>query len=149
MNCPYCYSEEGKVIDKRNTEEGKSIRRRRKCLSCNKRFTTYERIEDLQIYIVKKDGRKEVFSPEKLKLGLVLAFEKRPVTLEAIDNIVKDLQSKARSYKSPEIESKVLGRWVLVMLKKTDKIAYIRFASIYKEIENIEDLNEEMKTLIK
>jgi len=148
MKCPYCASPEIKVLDKRNTEEGKSIRRRRECLGCNKRFTTYERVEEFPVYVIKRDGRKEPFCRVKLKEGFVRAFEKRPVTMEVIDNIVDGLQRKVRNYKVNEIESKVLGKWVLSLLKKTDKIAYIRYASIHKDIGDIQELEAEIQKII-
>ena len=148
MKCPYCNSEELKVVDKRAAEEGKSIRRRRECLSCEKRFSTYERIEESPIYILKKDGRKEPFCSEKLKKGIVRAFEKRPVTMEAIDNMVDELHRKVRSHKINEIPSTTLGKWALTKIKKADKIAYIRFASVHKDIEDLQALEEEIKKIL-
>jgi transcriptional repressor NrdR len=148
MKCPYCDSGEIKVVDKRPTEEGKSIRRRRECVSCEKRFSTYERIEDSPVYILKKDGRKETFCPVKLKNGIVRAFEKRPVTMETIDNMVDELHRKVRNHKISEVPSKALGKWALTKIKKTDKIAYIRFASVHKDIEDLQALEEEIQKII-
>ena len=148
MKCPYCNSGEIKVVDKRATEEGKSIRRRRECVSCEKRFSTYERIEDSPVYILKKDGRKETFCPEKLKKGIVRAFEKRPVTVEAIDNMVDELHMRVRNYKDSEVPSKALGKWALTKIKKADKIAYIRFASVHKDIEDLQALEMEIRKIL-
>ena len=147
MKCPYCYSTESKVTDKRTNETDASIRRRRECLSCEKRFTTYERLEDVKINIIKKDGKKEPFCREKLKGGMILACEKRPVTDEQIDAAVAEIEAKVRSYKDQDVNSKVLGRWVMQKLKKLDKMAYIRYTSVHKEVTDLQELVSEIKKI--
>lgn len=147
MKCPFCHHEESKVVDKRESEEGMAERRRRECLKCCKRYTTYERIEDLQLFVIKKDGRRECFSREKLKNGIIRACEKRDVSNEKIDEIVEFIEGKLRGYKESEVKTNVIGNLVMGKLKSLDKVAYIRFASVYKEFNDIEELKEEVKKL--
>lgn len=136
-----------KVIDKRAISNGEINRRRRKCLTCNKRFTTYERIEEANILVIKKDGRKEPFVKEKLKIGIVKACEKRPISMEQIDKIVDDIERRIRRYKSMNIKSSVIGGMVTKKLKAVDKIAYLRFTSVYKSFKNPKDFENELKLL--
>ena len=142
MKCLYC-GKETRVTDKRESPEG--TRRRRECLKCKKRFTTYERVENLNLTVIKKDGRKETFDREKLKAGLLKAFEKRPVTLEKIDEIVNKIEICLRKLKTNEIESKNIGERVIKELKKVDDVAYLRFASVYKNFKDCRDFEKEMK----
>jgi transcriptional repressor NrdR len=146
MKCPYCANSELKVIDKRDSDD-KSIWRRRECLKCKKRFTTYERIEFADLIVIKKDGRRERFDRNKVKTGILKACEKRPVTNEMIEKIVDEIEAELRSGKSVEVSSKKIGELVMKKLKKIDKVAYIRFASVYREFADIESFREELKKL--
>ena len=141
MICPYCGHEETKVTNKRDVE--KITRRRRECIECKRRFTTYERPE-IEIIVVKKDGRRENFDREKLKNGMVKACEKRPVSREQIDKSADKIEESLRR-KGGEVKSKLIGEIVMKALKKLDKVAYIRFASVYKEFEDIKDFKSEIK----
>lgn len=149
MKCPFCFSHETKVVDKRETEDSDVVRRRRECLKCKKRFTTYERVEDLGLIIVKKDGRRENFDAEKIKRGILKACEKRSVSYEQVDDIVNKVESELRKLKSKEISSSVIGEKVASKLKKIDKIAYIRFASVYRSFADVTDFEKELKELVK
>lgn len=147
MKCPYCSNEDSKVIDSR--ESGEETRRRRECLKCQKRFTTYERVEAADIIIIKKDNRREVFDAHKLKHSLLIACGKRPIPQEKIDRIVDEVESDLRNNKSTEIPSNEIGELVIERLKKLDKIAYIRFASVYREFTDVRSLEKELKNLKK
>lgn len=149
MKCAYCESRDTKVIDKREPQDASSTRRRRECLRCKKRFTTYERVEDVSITIVKKDDRREPFNREKLKTGLTKSCEKRPISIEQIDQIVDEIESELKQMDDQEIKSKVIGELVMKKLKKLDKIAYIRFAAVYREIEDLESFQKEIKKLVR
>ena len=149
MKCPYCGHAETKVVDKRETAEFDVTRRRRECLKCEKRFTTYERIEKVDLSVVKKDGRKEPFDKEKIRKGILRACEKRPVTLEQIDKIVDAIESDLRKLKSTEIKSEKIGEKVIGALKKLDKVAYIRFASVYRSFKDVKDFEKEIKEIKK
>jgi len=143
MKCKFCGSET-KVTDKRESPEG--TRRRRECLKCKKRFTTYERPEEKDVVVVKKDGRREHFADEKLRLGLIKACEKRPVSMEQIDKIVEEIKEKLLK-KGKEVNTKMIGEMVMQKLKRLDKIAYIRFASVYKDFKDVSDFKKEVKEL--
>ena len=149
MKCPYCGYAETKVVDKRETGEFDTTRRRRECLKCEKRFTTYERVERVDLGVVKKDGRKELFDKEKIRKGILRACEKRPVTLEQIDKIVDVIESDLRKLKSTEIKSEKIGEKVISALKKLDKVAYIRFASVYRSFADVKDFEKEIKEIKK
>ena len=149
MKCPYCNYEETQVIDTRETENLEATRRRRECLKCNKRFTTYERVEEADIIVVKKDGRREKFERKKLMDGILKASEKRDISLEKIEKLVDDVESDLRKRDSVEVESKVIGELVMKKLKALDKVAYIRFASVYREFEGLERFEEELEKLQK
>ena len=140
MKCIYC-SSETKVTDKRESPEG--TRRRRECLKCKKRFTTYEKPEKKDIIIVKKDGRRERFSQEKLKNGIVKSCEKRPVSIEKINKIINEIEEKLRA-KGKEVKTDFIGKMVIQKLKKLDKIAYIRFASVYRDFKDVRDFKKVM-----
>ncbi len=149
MKCPYCSHEDTRVVDKRETGESNVTRRRRGCQKCNKRFTTYERVETLVLTIVKKSGGRENFDRHKLLTGLLKACEKRPVPREKVEKIVDGIESKLREHKKTEIDSKFIGELVMRKLKALDKVAYIRFASVYKEFTDLESFKDEMEKLIK
>lgn len=137
------------MIDKRETEEDLVTRRRRECLKCQKRFTTYERVDLADIMVIKKDKSRETFNRDKLKSGIVRACEKRQISKEQIDSVVDKIEAKIRNMDSTEIESKKIGELVIKELKKLDKVAYIRFASVYREFEDIGEFEKEVKSLKK
>lgn len=145
MRCPYCMSEKTRVIDKRNVND--STRRRRECLKCKKRFTTYERVEDFNLMVIKKDGRHESFDRNKLKAGILKACEKRFVSAEKIDKMVNEIETKLRSHDKTEIPSKFIGELVMNKLKQLDKVAYIRFASVYREFRDVRDFKRELNAI--
>ena len=149
MKCPYCNYEETQVIDTRETENLEATRRRRECLKCSKRFTTYERVEEAEIVVVKKDGKRERFERQKVLNGMLKACEKRPVSLDKIETLVDEVESDLRKRDSVEVESKVIGELVMKKLKTLDKVAYIRFASVYKEFEDLDRFEEELEKLQK
>ncbi len=149
MKCPYCNSIDHRVIDKRGTPDLKSIRRRRECLKCKKRFTTYERIEQIDLFIIKKDGRREPFNREKLKTGFIKACEKRPISHESIEKVLNEIELMLRRRKKTEISSKEIGGLVMKKLKRLDKVAYIRFASVYMDFQDIKSFENELKSLKK
>ncbi|TAL55683.1 MAG: transcriptional repressor NrdR [Nanoarchaeota archaeon] len=149
MKCPYCSNLETKVTDKRDSETGDITRRRRECLKCKKRFTTFERVETINLVVVKKDGKRERFDREKIFLGMLKACEKRPISKDAIDSAVNDIEQKLKSLKTTEIPSRFIGELVMRKLKKLDKVAYIRFASVYRSFTDLESFEEELKRLIK
>jgi len=145
MKCPYCSNNDLKVTDKRESPNG--IRRRRECLKCGKRFTTYERIEKDDLYVIKKDGRRERFEREKLESGIHKAFEKRPVAKEKIEKMIEEVEEQLRKKGKKEIGSSVIGEIVMKKIKKLDNVAYIRFASVYMEFQNIKDFKSEINNL--
>ena len=149
MKCPYCNYEETQVIDTRETENLETTRRRRGCLKCSKRFTTYERVEEADIVVVKKDGSRERFERKKLLNGILKACEKRNIPLDKIEKLVDEVESDLRKRDSVEVESKVIGEIAIKKLKTLDKIAYIRFASVYREFEDLERFEEELEKLHK
>ncbi len=148
MNCPYCNFQETKVIDSRETNE-LTTRRRRECLKCSKRFTTYERPETIELFVIKKDGRREPFNREKIKAGLLKACEKRPVPQEKIEKTLDEIENKLKTLDSTEVHSKVIGELIMKKLKTLDKVAYIRFASVYRDFTDLKSFEEEVKKLIK
>lgn len=146
MNCPFCASTLSKVVDKRAVSGRGEIRRRRECLKCSKRYTTYEKLAELQIVVLKKDGRREPFVSEKLQMGLLKALEKRP-GIEKVSRIVDRLEGRIRAKGYQEIPSQTLGKWVLSELKRIDPIAYLRFASVYRTFSDPKDFKRELETL--
>ena len=149
MKCHYCNYEETQVIDTRETENLEATRRRRGCLKCNKRFTTYERVEEADIIVVKKGGRRERFERKKLMDGILKACEKRNMPLDKIEKLVDEVESDLRKRDSVEVESKVIGELAMKKLKTLDKVAYIRFASVYREFEDLDRFEEEFEKLQK
>jgi transcriptional repressor NrdR len=148
VECPYCNHIETKVTDSRDTGSY-TIRRRRECLSCNKRFTTYEYIEMNPVLIIKKDGRREKFDKNKIKNGIMKALEKRPVSHEKVEEIINRIEERIRRSGKEEIESKIIGEYVMNELKETDQVAYIRFASVYRSFADITFFQKEIKNLTK
>lgn len=146
MKCPFCSFEEDKVIDSRQIDEGAAIRRRRECLKCSRRFTTYEKIETIPIMVIKKDRSRQSFSREKILNGLVRASEKRPVSIADLEGIVNEIESHIYNSTQKEITTKEIGEMVMAKLKEMDEVAYVRFASVYRQFT---DLNTFMKELRK
>jgi transcriptional repressor NrdR len=149
MLCPFCGHLEDKVIDSRESKEGNNIRRRRECLSCQKRFTTYERIEEIPFMVVKKDGRRERFDRQKILSGLLKACEKRPVPIPKLAEIVDFVESQIMSEPERELASTAIGEILMTKLKELDKIAYVRFASVYRDFQDEEAFFNEIRRLIK
>lgn len=149
MRCPFCGSENTRVSDKRETEESRATRRRRECLKCKKRFTTYERIENIDLVVVKKNKTRQDFDINKIKSGLIKACEKRPISREAIEKAVYEIESELLKKKRKEVKSSDVGELVMKKLKKMDKVAYVRFASVYKEFEDLSEFKKELDTLRK
>lgn len=149
MKCPYCRSDAIKVVDKRNVDNRNVIRRRRECESCHKRFTTYERLESIDLSVIKSDGSTEKFDREKLKTGIIKAVKKRPITLPQIDEMIDDIELKLLNRKSIEIKTKEIGQMVLTRLKKIDKLGYILFSAVYNEFKDIDELETEIKNIKK
>lgn len=147
MKCPYCSNSETQVIDSRDSEDLSLIRRRRECYHCQKRFTTYEKAEMASLLVIKKDGSRQAFDRQKLENGMLKASEKRPVSMEIIRKAVTDIECELRNRDSIEIESKVIGNLVMKKLKAIDKVAYIRFASVYREFEDVESFEKVVQTL--
>ena len=149
MKCPFCGYEDSKVVDSRPTDEGTSIRRRRECLKCLKRFTTYETVERMPLMLVKRDGTRQAYDRQKLLNGLMKAFEKRPVSLMQLEQIVDNVEQKVFGSLESEVSSKVIGELVMEQLRKVDEVAYVRFASVYRQFKDINTFMEELNTLIK
>lgn len=147
MRCIYCGCEESRVIDSRSTEDGASIRRRRECENCGKRFTTYEKVVTVPLMVVKKDMRREPFDSEKLRQGIIKACEKRPISMEAIDELTRKLEMKAYAAEQ-EITSAQLGEMVMGELRQLDEVAYVRFASVYRQFKDIQTFLDELNSLI-
>ena len=149
MKCPFCGFEESKVIDSRPADDGERIRRRRECLSCAKRFTTHEVIETVPIVVVKRDKSREVFNRSKLMAGFLRACEKRPISMEQVEGMIDTIESRLQSGYDREVTSQHIGELVMELLKEVDKVAYIRFASVYKNFEDADTFMEELDRLRK
>ena len=147
MKCPFCGNLEDKVIDSRTSKEGEAIRRRRECLKCGKRFTSYERVEDVIPMVIKKDGRRESFDRSKILHGLKKACEKRPISIDSLDGLTDSIEKKLICLGVKEIPSTWIGEEVMASLKDTDKVAYVRFASVYRQFKDINDLMDEVRNL--
>ena len=148
MKCPFCGYEESKVIDSRPTDEGERIRRRRECLECGKRFTTYEMIESLPIIVIKKDGSRETFDRQKLLTGMLRACEKRPVSIETLDRAISDIETVIQNSLDREVSSDKIGELVMEKLKEIDEVAYVRFASVYRQFKDINTFMDELNKLL-
>ena len=149
MRCLFCGHMESKVIDSRSTEEGTTIRRRRECLECGKRFTTYEKIETIPMIVVKKDGLRETWDRDKVLNGILSACEKRPVTLADIEKLIDDIESKLYNMLEREVTSEKIGEMVMERLQVLDDIAYVRFASVYRQFKDINSFMDELAKIIK
>ncbi|MEI6608522.1 MAG: transcriptional regulator NrdR [Deltaproteobacteria bacterium] len=147
MKCPFCGNAENKVIDSRISKDGKAIRRRRECLGCSKRFTTYEFVEDIMPMVVKKDGRREPFDRMKIRNGVMTACEKRPISMESMEKIVEDVEQACQVFQA-EITSSVIGEKVMAELKALDGVAYVRFASVYRQFRDVGEFMSELKDLL-
>ncbi len=148
MKCPFCAFEESKVIDSRPTDEGERIRRRRECLACQRRFTTYEMIESLPIIVIKKDKTRQAFSREKILNGMVRACEKRPVSLETLEHAIDDIETEIQNSLDREVSSEKIGELVMKKLSEIDEVAYVRFASVYRQFRDINTFMEELNKLL-
>jgi len=148
MKCPFCGHSENKVIDSRISKDGKAVRRRRECLGCTKRFTTYEYVEDVLPMVVKKDGRREQFDRQKILNGLKKACEKRPISMEAIDKLVENVEQACQEMQAEEISSTVIGEKIMSELKNFDGVAYVRFASVYRQFRDVGEFMSELKDLL-
>lgn len=149
MNCPFCGHKEDKVIDSRESKEGDSIRRRRECLACERRFTTYERIDEIPYMVVKKDGRREKFDRQKVLNGLLRACEKRPVSMGRLAELVDEVESRLSENAEREVSTTEIGELLVQRLKALDKVAYVRFASVYRDFQDVEAFLNELKDLIR
>lgn len=145
MKCPFCNSLKDKVLESRLIEDGEAVRRRRRCLKCKRRFTTYERVKRGFLWVIKKDGRREPFEREKIKRGILRAIEKRPVSLDLVEEVVDEIEREIISKGKEEVPSRTIGRLVLKRLKNIDKVAWLRFASVYFEFEDLEDFERLIK----
>ncbi len=144
MKCQFCANSDTQVLESRLVEEGEAVRRRRKCANCGKRFTTYERVKGSVLWVIKKDGKREPFDREKLKRGVLRAIEKRPVSLELVDDIVDQVEREMLKKEKEEVPSRLIGKAILKRLKKVDKVAWLRFASVYLEFDDLEDFEKTM-----
>ena len=149
MKCPYCSYKESKVVDSRPTDEGERIRRRRECLKCGKRFTTYEVVETVPVVVIKKDRSRETFDRNKLLNGLLRACEKRPVSLDTLEKVVDEIQNTLQNSLESEVPSSRIGKYAMDRLKDIDEVAYVRFASVYRQFKDVHSYMEEISQLIK
>ncbi|QXM05829.1 transcriptional regulator NrdR [Crassaminicella indica] len=148
MNCPFCEYFDTKVVDSRPTEEGQAIRRRRECSKCKKRFTTYEKIEEIPLIVIKKDGNREAFNRNKILNGIIRSCEKRPVSMKDIESIVDDIEKNLHNTMEKEIRSAYIGELVMNRLKDLDEVAYVRFASVYRQFKDLNTFMEELRKMI-
>ncbi len=149
MKCPFCGHEESKVIDSRPTDEGTIIRRRRECISCEKRFTTYEKVENISVMVIKKDKSRQLFDPDKLLAGISHACEKRPISRAQLEDIVSKVENAIYNTEDKELPTTTIGEMVMEELRNLDQVAYIRFVSVYREFDDIETFMKELKILKK
>lgn len=148
MKCPFCNHIETKVLDSRPTEDNTSIRRRRECLNCNRRFTTYEKVEDIPVYVIKKDGRREPFDKRKILIGVLKSCEKRPISIGKIEELANEIEKQVYNTMRQEVESSLIGELVMKKLKELDDVAYVRFASVYRQFKDINTFLEELQKLL-
>ncbi|MBQ1991442.1 MAG: transcriptional regulator NrdR [Clostridia bacterium] len=149
MKCPYCAYEESKVIDSRSADDGERIRRRRECLKCGKRFTTHEIVETVPIMVIKRDKTREPFSREKLYSGLMKSCEKRPISIQTIDNVISNIEANIQNSLDREVTSEKIGELAMEHLKEIDEVAYVRFASVYRQFKDINTFMQELNNLLK
>ena len=148
MKCPHCGFSESKVIDSRPTDDNTAIRRRRECLSCAKRFTTYEKIETIPLIVVKKNGTRESFDRNKLMNGIIKSCEKRPVSIEQIEHVVNEIETNIQKIAKKEIPSNLIGEEIMKYLKDLDEVAYVRFASVYRQFKDVNSFMDELKSML-
>ncbi len=149
MRCPYCDHSESKVIDSRESKNGLTIRRRRECLSCKKRFTTYEKIQEIPYMVIKKDGKRQSYDDQKLLKGLLKACEKRPIPVSELEDIVDEVSNLLQQKPGKEIEGKEIGQYIMQRLHDLDKVAYVRFASVYREFKDVAEFKQELEKILK
>ncbi len=148
MKCPYCGASDDRVVDSRESAGGETIRRRRECAACSRRFTSYERIEEVPVMVIKKDGRREIFDPQKLLSGLLTACQKRAVSRRSLEEIVAEIAAMANEAQDNELPTEVIGQRVAERLRALDQVAYVRFASVYREFQDVEEFLSEVRGLI-
>ncbi len=148
MKCPYCGHNEDKVIDSRETQESTSVRRRRECLNCGRRFTTYEYVEKTPLMVVKKDGRREIFNREKILNGLLRACHKRPISMETLEKVVSEIEKDIQKKFDREVESRYIGEMVMEKLSNLDDVAYVRFASVYRQFKDVNQFIRELREIL-
>jgi len=148
MRCPFCNNTDAKVVDSRSSKDGDAIRRRRECLSCSRRYTTYERIEEITQMVIKKDGRREPFDRWKLKAGILKAIEKRPVTLDQVESLIDEVERKLFSSSDHEVSTDTIGEVVMGKMKNIDEVAYVRFASVYRQFKDLNEFMNELKGML-
>ncbi|MBC5628425.1 transcriptional repressor NrdR [Clostridium sp. NSJ-6] len=148
MKCPFCGFDESKVVDSRSTDDNTTIRRRRECANCSKRYTTYEKIEDIPILVIKRDSTRENFNKEKIVNGLIIACQKRPISRRQIEEIAEDIEKSISNKMLTEVETKLIGEMIMERLKKIDEVSYVRFASVYRQFKDINTFLEEIKNLM-
>ena len=149
MKCPYCGEDNTRVIDSRPAEENSAIRRRRQCDACNRRFTTYEKVETLPLMVVKKDNSREAYSRSKIENGIISACHKRPVSVDQINGMIDEIEARVFGMEEKEVRSSVIGEWVMEKLKDVDEVAYVRFASVYREFKDVNTFLQEMEKIYK
>jgi transcriptional repressor NrdR len=149
MRCPFCGHAESKVIDSRESKKGVSIRRRRECLACKRRFTTYEKIEEIPYMIIKKDGSRQLFDRQKLLRGMLKACEKRPIAVSKLEEIIEEIEAMLQERPEKEMKAAAIGQFVMDRLKALDKVAYVRFASVYREFRDVMEFKQELENLLK
>lgn len=149
MRCPYCNNTEAKVVDSRSSKDGDAIRRRRECLTCGRRYTTYERIEEVAQMVIKKDGSRETFDRWKIKAGILKAIEKRPVSLDQVEALIDDVERKLFGSSEHEVSTESIGEEVMDKLKSVDGVAYVRFASVYRQFKDLNEFMSELKTMLR
>jgi len=145
MNCPFCGEHDNQVLESRSVEEGKALRRRRECNKCDKRFTTYEKVNERFLWVIKKDGAREPYDKEKIKRGILRAVEKRPISLDLVNDIVDQVEMEVLKSEKEEVHTRFIGKEVMKRLKKVDKVAWLRFASVYLEFEGLDDFKGVIK----
>ena len=148
MKCPYCRSKRDKVVDSRSIRSNQAVRRRRECLRCHKRYTTYEYVESISVMVVKSDGRREHFDRQKILNGLIKACEKRPISLDKLESIVTKMESELQNKFTKEVKSKVIGEMLMKALRKLHEVAYVRFASVYRQFRDVGQFMKELKTFL-
>ena len=148
LKCPFCFFDESKVVDSRSTDDNTTIRRRRECSSCGRRYTTYEKIEDIPILVVKRDSTRENFNKEKIVNGLIIACQKRPISRKQIEELAEDIEKSISNNMLIEVESRIIGEMVMERSKNIDEVSYVRFASVYREFKDVNTFMDELKKIL-